>query len=215
MRYRPLIRKNLLPHSIGVSIGTKLAPFSKRQQFLVANNEICVGGSQSAPIMTPPRQAIVNCFQSATDDCCSSVTPVPIHSHKQRGTSPSARLAEDHGAQSGFSRMKVDKFTVTLSAEALATTRAARNVDVWIARKVVRSARRSRGRTVRARRVRANVFPIRFSYPISHRTTHYRVGNGGIRWMTINQKRPILRTKPNDTIQANVSGNGLGNRCVS
>jgi hypothetical protein len=65
----------------GLSIGAELAaPFSKRQKFLVANNEICVGvGSQSAPIVTPPQQAIANCFQNATDDCCSSVIPVPIH----------------------------------------------------------------------------------------------------------------------------------------
>jgi hypothetical protein len=52
-----------------------------------------------------------------------------------------------------------------------------------------------------------------FSHPISHRTPHYRVGNGGIGWMVISQKRLNFGTKWNYTIQDNTGGNGLGNRC--
>jgi hypothetical protein len=53
---------------------------------------------------------------------------------------------------------------------------------------------------------------IRFSHPISHRTPHYRVGNGGIRWMVISQKRPNFGIKRNCMIQAKMGCNGLGNR---
>jgi hypothetical protein len=52
-----------------------------------------------------------------------------------------------------------------------------------------------------------------FSHPISHRTPHYRVGNGEIRRMVISQKRLNFLTKWNYTIQDNTGGNGLGNRC--
>ena len=54
--------------------------------------------------------------------------------------------------------------------------------------------------------------PHIFSHPISHRTPHYRVGNGGIRRVVINQKRLNFRMKRNRTIQDNMAGNGLGNR---
>ena len=63
-------------------------------------------------------------------------------------------------------------------------------------------------------RVRASVFyRSDFSHPISHRTPHYRVGNGGIRRRAICQKRPYFWMKRNCTIQDNIGGNGLGNRC--
>ena len=54
-----------------------------------------------------------------------------------------------------------------------------------------------------------------FSHPISHRTPHYRVGNDGIGWLVIWQKRLNFGTKRNCKIQDNMGCNGLGNRCPS
>jgi hypothetical protein len=51
-----------------------------------------------------------------------------------------------------------------------------------------------------------------FPHPISHRTPHYRLGNGRIGSLVISQKRLNFRTKQNCTIQDNMAGNGLGNR---
>jgi hypothetical protein len=63
-------------------------------------------------------------------------------------------------------------------------------------------------------RVRPNVlYRSDFPHPISHRTPHYRVGNGRIRWMVISQKRLNFGTKRNCTIQGKMGCNGLGNRC--
>ena len=59
------------------------------------------------------------------------------------------------------------------------------------------------------------VFRSDFSHPISHRTPHYRVGNGGIRWMAISQKRLNFGMKRNCKIQGKMGCNGLGNRCPS
>jgi hypothetical protein len=62
-------------------------------------------------------------------------------------------------------------------------------------------------------RVRPNVFyRSDFSHPISHRTPHYRVGNGVIGWLVISQKRLNFGMKRNCKIQDNMGGNGLGNR---
>src|SRR5450759_4625731 len=62
-------------------------------------------------------------------------------------------------------------------------------------------------------RVRPDVFyRSDFSHPISHRTPHYRVGNGGIRWMVISQKPLNFGMKRHCKIQDNMGGNGLGNR---
>jgi hypothetical protein len=52
-----------------------------------------------------------------------------------------------------------------------------------------------------------------FSHPISHRTPHYRVGNGVIGWMVISQKRLNFGMKRNCKIQDKMGCNGLGNRC--
>ena len=56
---------------------------------------------------------------------------------------------------------------------------------------------------------------LRFSHPISHRTPHYRVGNGGIGWLVISQKRLNVWMKRNCKIQGKMGCNGLGNRCPS
>ncbi len=64
-------------------------------------------------------------------------------------------------------------------------------------------------------RVRLDVFySSDISHPISHRTPHYRVGNGVIGWLVIIQKRLNFRMKRNCTIQDSTAGNGLGNRCL-
>jgi hypothetical protein len=52
-----------------------------------------------------------------------------------------------------------------------------------------------------------------FSHPISHRTPHYRVGNGVIGWLVISQKRLNFGMKLNCKIQGKMDCNGLGNRC--
>src|SRR5450759_3548730 len=63
-------------------------------------------------------------------------------------------------------------------------------------------------------RVRPDVFyRSDFSHPISHRTPHYRVGNGGIRWMVISQKPLNFWIKRHCKIQDKMVCNGLGNRC--
>jgi hypothetical protein len=63
-------------------------------------------------------------------------------------------------------------------------------------------------------RVRPNVFyRSDFSHPISHRTPHYRVGNGVIGWLVISQKRLNFGMKRNYKIQGEMGCNGLGNRC--
>jgi hypothetical protein len=62
-------------------------------------------------------------------------------------------------------------------------------------------------------RVRPNVFyRSDFSHPISHRTPHYRVGNGVIGWLVISQKRLIFWMKRYCTVQGKMGCNGLGNR---
>ena len=47
---------------------------------LVVNKRICVGaGSQSAPIVTPPRPAFLNHLHGVIAAVCSSVTPAPSY----------------------------------------------------------------------------------------------------------------------------------------
>ena len=53
---------------------------------------------------------------------------------------------------------------------------------------------------------------ILFFPPISHRAPHYRVGNGGIRWMVISQKPLNFGMKRHCKIQDKMVCNGLGNR---
>jgi len=52
-----------------------------------------------------------------------------------------------------------------------------------------------------------------FSHPISHRTPHYRVGNGVIERQQPVKKAIFSGTERNCKIQGKMGCNGLGNRC--
>jgi hypothetical protein len=72
----------------------------------------------------------------------------------------------------------------TAAPEGAIDVRFGSKADICSAKGHVRFTLKS-GHTLR----RAKFSDHDFSHPISHRTPHYRVGNGGIGWSVINQKR--------------------------